>query len=78
LGTPDDAAGLVVFLASDAAAGISGQALGIGGDRLALWTHPREAAVELTTGGWTPDAIADAWATRLAPHQQPLGQQEPA
>ena len=39
-GSPDDAAGLVVFLAGDAAAGISGQAVGIGGDRLALWSHP--------------------------------------
>ncbi len=76
-GTPDDAAGLVVFLASEAAAGITGQALGIGGDRLALWTHPTEAVVEVAAGGWTPDAIADAWTRRFAPHQQSLGQQVP-
>ena len=37
---PEDVAGLVAFLASDAAAGITGQAIGIGGDRLALWSHP--------------------------------------
>ena len=40
-GTADDVAGLVAFLASDAAAGITGQAIGIGGDRLQLWSHPR-------------------------------------
>jgi NAD(P)-dependent dehydrogenase (short-subunit alcohol dehydrogenase family) len=76
-GTPDDAAGLVVFLASDAAAGITGQAVGIGGDRLALWTHPAETAVEFAAGGWTTDAIAQAWPSRFAPHQQAVCQQLP-
>ena len=38
-------AALVVFLASDAAKGVTGQAIGIGGDRLALWSHPSEKAV---------------------------------
>jgi NAD(P)-dependent dehydrogenase (short-subunit alcohol dehydrogenase family) len=76
-GTPDDAAGLVVFLASDAAAGITGQAVGIGGDRLALWTHPGETAVEFAAGGWSADAIAQAWPSRFASHQQPVGQQLP-
>src|SRR3954468_24424358 len=57
-GTPEDAAGVVAFLASDAAAGITGQAVGIGGDRLALWTHPSEVVVEFADGtGWSADAI---------------------
>ena len=77
-GSPDDAAGLVVFLASDAAAGITGQAVGVGGDRLALWSHPREAAVEFAPGtGWTADAIASVWPDVFAPHQQSVGQQLP-
>src|SRR4051795_9321886 len=42
LGSPQDAAGLVAFLASDAAKDVTGQAVGIGGDRLALWSHPSE------------------------------------
>jgi NAD(P)-dependent dehydrogenase (short-subunit alcohol dehydrogenase family) len=77
-GSPADAAGLVAFLASDAAAGITGQAVGIGGDRLALWSHPDEVAVEFADGGWTADAIADAWPARFAPHHQRVGQQLPA
>lgn len=78
-GTPEDAAGLIAFLASDAAAGISGQAIGIGGDRLALWSHPTEVAVEFADGsGWSADAIADVWPDRFAPSQQTVGQQLPA
>jgi hypothetical protein len=43
-GPAEDVAGLVVFLASRASDGVTGQAIGIGGDRLALWTP----------GGWSP------------------------
>ena len=52
---------LIVFLASDAADGVTGQAIGIGGDRLALWAHPQEKAVAFADGGWTPEAIAESW-----------------
>jgi NAD(P)-dependent dehydrogenase (short-subunit alcohol dehydrogenase family) len=77
-GSPQDAAGLVAFLASDAAAGISGQAVGIGGDRLALWSHPSEVVVEFADGtGWSPDAIAGIWPEKFAPAQQTVGQQIP-
>jgi 3-oxoacyl-[acyl-carrier protein] reductase len=60
LGSPADCAGLVVYLASDASAGVTGQALGIGGDRLSLYSHPAEVAFALRDGGWSADAIADA------------------
>jgi 3-oxoacyl-[acyl-carrier protein] reductase len=62
LGTVDDVTGLIVFLASDAARGITGQAIGVGGDRLALWAHPREKAVAFADGGWSAPAIAAEWA----------------
>ncbi|MFD9726471.1 SDR family oxidoreductase [Streptomyces sp. NPDC059072] len=61
LGTVEDVAGLITFLASDASDGVTGQAIGIGGDRLALWAHPREKAVAFADGGWSGDAIAAAW-----------------
>ena len=67
----------MVFLASDAAAGISGQVLGIGGDRLALWSHPAGAAVAFHDGGWDPAGIAAAWPREFAPHEQPVGQSFP-
>jgi NAD(P)-dependent dehydrogenase (short-subunit alcohol dehydrogenase family) len=77
-GTAEDAAGLVAFLASDAAAGITGQAVGIGGDRLALWSHPTEVVVEFADGtGWSADAITEVWPEKYAPAEQTVGQQIP-
>jgi 3-oxoacyl-[acyl-carrier protein] reductase len=73
IGMPEDCAGLVVFLASNAAAGITGQAIGVGGDRLCLYTHPAEIVTELRDGGWDADAIASIWQARFAPHAQPSG-----
>ncbi|MFJ4333591.1 MULTISPECIES: SDR family oxidoreductase [unclassified Streptomyces] len=61
LGTVEDVAGLITFLASDAAKDVTGQAIGIGGDRLALWAHPKEKAVALTDGGWSAEAIGEHW-----------------
>lgn len=77
-GSADDVAGLIAFLASDDAAGITGQAVGIGGDRLALWSHPSEVVVEFADGtGWSADAIADVWPKQFAAAQQTVGQQFP-
>ena len=73
IGHPEDCAGLVVFLASNAAGGISGQAIGVGGDRLCLYTHPAEVVTELREGGWDADAVAAVWQARFAAHAQPAG-----
>jgi 3-oxoacyl-[acyl-carrier protein] reductase len=62
-GTADDVAGLVAFLASDDAAGITGQAIGAGGDRLQLWTHPEAAVTEYREGGWSYEALQENAAT---------------
>jgi len=73
LGMPDDCAGLVVFLASEQAAAITGQCVGIGGDRLSLWSHPGEAVFELREGGWSAEQIAARWEQVFAPAQQSYG-----
>jgi 3-oxoacyl-[acyl-carrier protein] reductase len=59
LGTVEDVAELIVYLAQ--AKDVTGQAIGIGGDRLALWSHPAEKHVEFADGGWSADRIAEAW-----------------
>ncbi len=70
LGPPDDCAPLVVFLASDEAAGITGQAIGIGGDKLTVYSHPTEAVVEYRDSGWTAEELASVWADRLSDAMQ--------
>ena len=73
LGTPEDVAPLFVHLASAESAGITGQCIGIGGDRLSVWAHPVEAAHALREGGWSAAGIAAALAGPLAPALQGVG-----
>ena len=73
IGTAEDIAPLAVFLASDAAAGITGQCIGIGGDRLSLWAHPKEKRFEIMDGGWTPEAIAENWPSRFQTDLEEVG-----
>jgi NAD(P)-dependent dehydrogenase (short-subunit alcohol dehydrogenase family) len=60
-GTSADVAGVVAYLASDAAAGVSGQAIGVGGDRLQLWSHPEPVATAYREGGWTYEALVEGF-----------------
>jgi NAD(P)-dependent dehydrogenase (short-subunit alcohol dehydrogenase family) len=73
LGLPEDCAPLVVFLASDAGADVTGQAIGLGGDKLTLYSHPAEAVVEFRDDGWTAEAIAESWTETMGQAQQPYG-----
>jgi 3-oxoacyl-[acyl-carrier protein] reductase len=73
MGTPEDVAALVVYLASDASAGVTGQAIGIGGDKLALWSHPAEKASAYADGGWTADTIAESWDTGVGAEPETYG-----
>ena len=58
-GTADDVAGLIAFLASEEAGNITGQAIGAGGDRLQLWSHPEAIASEFNDGGWDYAALRE-------------------
>ncbi|WP_328396288.1 4-hydroxyphenyl-beta-hydroxyacyl-CoA dehydrogenase [Nocardia sp. NBC_00416] len=78
LGTPEDAAGIVSFLASDAAVEITGQAFAVGGDRLALWSHPNLTAVEYHDGGWSAEDVDAAWAREFAGEIESIGEEFPA
>jgi NAD(P)-dependent dehydrogenase (short-subunit alcohol dehydrogenase family) len=72
-GTPEDVAGLVVYLASDASREVTGQCIGVGGDKLSLWSHPQEVAVAYTDGGWSADAIAAAWPVSVGRRPETYG-----
>jgi 3-oxoacyl-[acyl-carrier protein] reductase len=73
LGTPDDVAPLVVWLASERAAHVTGQAIGMGGDRLTLYAHPQVLDTDHRDGGWSAEQIDAAWADRFASQAQPSG-----
>ncbi|WP_406277697.1 SDR family oxidoreductase [Nocardia sp. NBC_00881] len=72
-GGPEDVAGLIVFLASDESAGITGQCIGIGGDRLSLWSHPSEIRSAFLDGGWTAEAIAEAFDSSIGEQLETYG-----
>jgi NAD(P)-dependent dehydrogenase (short-subunit alcohol dehydrogenase family) len=73
MGTAEDVAPLVVFLASDAAKGVTGQCIGLGGDKLSLWSHPREVSAAYRDGGWSADAIAEIWSTSVGSQLETYG-----
>jgi NAD(P)-dependent dehydrogenase (short-subunit alcohol dehydrogenase family) len=76
-GTAGDVAGVVGFLASDEAAAVTGQAVGIGGDRLAMWSHPQEISSGFNNGGWAAEEIAESWDSLMAPATQTIGPEIP-
>lgn len=73
LGTPEDVAPLLVFLASQQAAQITGQCIGIGGDKLSLWSQPAEVRVAYRDGGWDAQAIAHSWPGGVGRQLEPFG-----
>lgn len=77
IGSPADAAGIVSFLASDASAEVTGQAFAVGGDRLALRTHPDMIATSYHDGGWSADDIAAAWNESFAANFESVGENLP-
>ena len=73
MGLPQDVAPLLVFLASDAAKDVTGQCIGLGGDKLSLWSHPQEIRMAYRDGGWTADAIAEVWSSSVGQQLESYG-----
>jgi NAD(P)-dependent dehydrogenase (short-subunit alcohol dehydrogenase family) len=73
MGLPQDVAPLLVFLASDAAREVTGQCVGLGGDKLSLWSHPQEIRMAYRDGGWTADAIAEVWTSSVGQRLETYG-----
>ncbi|WP_156761301.1 SDR family NAD(P)-dependent oxidoreductase [Microbacterium karelineae] len=75
-GTAADVAGIVAFLSSDAATGITGQVVGAGGDRLQLWSHPEAVTSVFHDGGWSYDDLVDGFAGAVG-EMQSVGEKFP-
>lgn len=72
-----DVAGLVAFLGSDEAENISGQVIGVGGDRLQVWSHPEPVVTEYHDGGWTYEALQNQGRTIIESNLQDVGEKMP-
>lgn len=70
---PEHNAAPVVFLLSDAAAGINGQVVRISPPRLSLVAHPSEAPGHAMADRWTVEDVRRAFAADLKDSLQPLG-----
>jgi NAD(P)-dependent dehydrogenase (short-subunit alcohol dehydrogenase family) len=77
-GTSDDVSGLIAYLASDDAAGVTGQAIGVGGDRIQLWSHPEPVVTAYRDGGWSYDALEAEFPTLIGENLQSVGERFPA
>lgn len=76
-GTADDVAGLIAFLSSEEAEGITGQAIGVGGDRLQVWSHPEPVATEYHEGGWDYATMQTQGAELVRGNLQEVGEKMP-
>ena len=78
LGLPEDVSPLPVFLASELAEKITGQCIGIGGDKLTMWSHPEEIKSAFKEGGWSPEEIAEIWVSSIGSELQTFGVSMPS
>jgi len=58
---PEAIAPVVTFLASDRAAHITGQVVGVRGEEVTVFSHPAPLRTVTATAAWTPEALADVW-----------------
>ncbi len=77
-GTAGDVAPLIAYLASDDAAGVTGQAIGVGGDRLQVWSHPEPVESLFHEGGWSAEALATEAGPVITANLQSVGEKFPA
>jgi hypothetical protein len=71
--SPETNAPAVIYLLSDAAAGVNGQIVRIDGDELSLMTHPGVVEPTQRIPQWTPASVAHAFESGLGAQAQPLG-----
>jgi NAD(P)-dependent dehydrogenase (short-subunit alcohol dehydrogenase family) len=70
--TPDKIAPLAVYLAADAAEGISGQVFAVRNNEIFLFNQPRPIRVIHRSDGWTPEKLAEQLKGAFGPSFTPL------
>lgn len=75
-GTTDQVAPIVVYLSSDEADWVNGQVIGIGGDKLSLWSHPKETLEAFVFGGWSVQKLREVFKPSFAAELQSVGNKD--
>ncbi len=73
MGTAEHVAPLFAYLASDEAQRITGQVIALGGERLALWQHPREKMVITQRNGFSLEDLRRAIPATFKGRLEPSG-----
>jgi NAD(P)-dependent dehydrogenase (short-subunit alcohol dehydrogenase family) len=71
LGSPEQVARMMVFLASDAASELNGQIVSFNGQKMALWTHPKEVNITQRED-WSLDEIVAEFHETAGRELQPI------
>ena len=61
-----------LFLASDAASGLSGQIFGVEGKEIFLFSQPRIQRSMHNSEGWTVERLSEVFESTMGPHFTPL------
>lgn len=75
-GSAEDVAPMIAYVASDATAEMTGQVIGIGGDKISLWTHPDEIAEAFKPGGWSYEDLGQLFASSVGFQLQKLDKRD--
>lgn len=75
-GLPNQVAPIVLYLASDDSDWVNGQVIGLGGDKLSLWSHPKEVAEAFVFGGWTIESVRELFRSSVGAELQTLGNKD--
>ena len=72
MGDAEDIAPMVGYLVSDAASDVTGQVYSVVGDKIAVWSQPREVRAMWAGHRWTPELIAERLPTQVGTERLPM------
>lgn len=75
-GEPADVAPIVAFLAGDECNDVTGQIVGLGGDKLSLWAHPVEKCEAFIFGGWSCESLESLFFTSVGAELESVGNKD--
>jgi NAD(P)-dependent dehydrogenase (short-subunit alcohol dehydrogenase family) len=72
IGDPEDVAHMVAYLVSDASREVTGQVYTVVGNKVAIWSQPREVRAMWAPDRWTPAQIAERLPSQVGTERLPM------